>query len=63
MTTRRQWEKRREEMKRVLAYYAVGQMPPPRRNVKGKEIKSETVLDGTVKYRLVHLSTSTCPPT
>lgn len=56
VTTRRQREKRREEMKRVLAYYAVGQMPPPPRNVKGKEIKSETVLDGTVKYRLVHLT-------
>jgi hypothetical protein len=24
VTNRRQWEKRREEMKRILAYYAVG---------------------------------------
>ena len=56
VTTRRQWERRREEMKRTLAYYAVGQMPPPPGNVNGQEIKSETVLDGSVKYRLVHLT-------
>lgn len=56
VTTLRQWRRRREEMKRILAYYAVGQMPPPPRNVRGQEIKSETVLDGTVKYRLVRLT-------
>ena len=56
VTNRRQWEKRREEMKRTLAYYATGQMPPPPGNVKGKELQSETVLDGTVRYRLVHLT-------
>ncbi|HEV2687938.1 MAG TPA: hypothetical protein VGV35_05265, partial [Bryobacteraceae bacterium] len=56
VTNRRQWEKRRAEMKRILAYYAVGQMPPAPGNVKGKELKPETVLDGTVRYRLVHLS-------
>ncbi|HEY1759281.1 MAG TPA: hypothetical protein VGG72_28165 [Bryobacteraceae bacterium] len=56
VTTRQQWEKRREEMKRILEYYAVGQMPPPPGNVKGKEIKSEIVLDGAVKYRLVRLT-------
>ena len=56
VTTPQQWQKRREEMKRVLEYYAVGQMPPPPGNVKGREIKSEIVLDGAVKYRLVHLT-------
>jgi hypothetical protein len=56
ITSRRQWEKRREEMKRILAYYAVGQAPPPPGNVKGQELKAETVLDGSVKYRLVHLT-------
>ncbi len=56
VTTRKQWERRREEMKRILAYYAVGQVPPPPGNVKGREVKSETVLDGSVHYRLVHLS-------
>ncbi|MGA7236787.1 MAG: hypothetical protein WBY44_13960 [Bryobacteraceae bacterium] len=54
VTTRRQWAKRREEMKRILGYYAVGQMPPPPGNVKGREVKSETVLDSSVQYRLVH---------
>ena len=56
VTNRRQWEKRREEMRRILAYYAVGQMPPAPGNVKGKELLSETVLEGTVRYRLIHLT-------
>ena len=56
VTTRAQWQKRRKEMTRILEYYAVGQMPPPPGNVKGKEVSSETVLDGDVKYRLVHLT-------
>lgn len=56
VTAIRQWQKRRSEMRRILEYYAVGQMPPPPGNVKGREIKSETVLEGSVKYRLVHLS-------
>ena len=56
VTTRSQWQRRRQEMRRTLAYYAVGQMPPPPGNVKGKVVKSETVLDGTVNYRLVHLT-------
>jgi hypothetical protein len=56
VTSQKQWKKRREEMKRILEYYAVGTMPPPPGNVKGKKIRSETVLDGKVRYRLVHLS-------
>ena len=56
VTNRKQWEKRREEMKRILSYYAIGQMPPAPGNVKGKELKSESVLDGAVRYRLVHLT-------
>lgn len=56
VTTRAQWEKRREEMKRTLVWYAVGQMPPPPGNVHGQELHSELVLNGSVKYRLVHLT-------
>jgi hypothetical protein len=56
VTSQRQWQKQREEMKRILEYYAVGQMPPPPGNVKGKELKQETVIEGKVKYRLVHLT-------
>jgi hypothetical protein len=56
VTTVQQWEKRRGEMKRILEYYAIGQMPPPPGNVKGEEVKSQLVLDGKVKYRLVHLT-------
>ncbi len=56
VTTRRQWQARRQEMRRILAYYAVGQMPPAPGNVKGREIRSELVLDGAVRYRLVRLT-------
>ncbi|MGA2269844.1 MAG: alpha/beta hydrolase family protein [Bryobacteraceae bacterium] len=51
-----QWKRRREEMKRILEYYAVGQAPPAPGNVKGREASSETVMNGKVKYRLVHLT-------
>jgi hypothetical protein len=56
VATPAQWAKRREEMKRILEYYAVGQMPPPPGNVKGVVLRTETVAGGTVLYRLVHLS-------
>jgi hypothetical protein len=56
ITARRQWEARRREMRRILSYYAVGQMPPAPGNLKGREIQSALVLDGTVKYRLVRLT-------
>ncbi len=56
VTSQRQWQARRDEMRRVLSYYAVGQAPPAPRNVKGREIQSELVLDGTVKYRLIRLT-------
>jgi hypothetical protein len=56
VTTKQQWEKRRQEMRRILSYYAVGQMPPAPGNVKGREVSSELVLDGQVKYRQVHLT-------
>jgi len=51
-----QWKRRRAEMRRILQYYAVGAIPPSPGNVKGREVTNETVLDGTVKYRLVHLT-------
>ena len=37
VTTRRQWEKRREEMKRILAYYAVGKCRRPREMSRAKK--------------------------
>ncbi len=54
--TRDEWSRRREEIKRTLAYYAVGQMPPPPGNVTGTVVRSESVLGGTVNYRLVRLA-------
>lgn len=56
VTTAAQWAKRREEMKRTLEYYAVGQMPPAPGNVQGTVLRTETVAGGTVLYRLVHLT-------
>jgi hypothetical protein len=56
VSTVEQWRKRREEIKRTLEYYAVGQMPPPPGNVKGQEISSKILGDGSVKYRLVDLT-------
>jgi len=56
VTNSRQWPARRREMRRILAYYAVGLMPPPPGNVKGREIGTELVLDGAVRYRLVRLT-------
>src|SRR5687768_10934947 len=40
VTSAEQWPRRREEMKRLLAHYAVGQMPPAPGNVKAREVKS-----------------------
>ncbi len=56
VTTAAQWKQRREEMKRILSYYATGLMPPPPGNVRGRDLTSADVLGGAVKYRLVHLS-------
>jgi hypothetical protein len=56
VTTPGQWQKRRAEMRQILSYYAVGQMPPAPGNVKGIESATERVLDGTVKYRRIHLT-------
>jgi hypothetical protein len=51
-----QWNQRRQEMKNILEYYFTGYAPPPPGNVKGKEISSQNLLNGKVKYRLVHLT-------
>jgi hypothetical protein len=51
-----QWTHRREELRRTLAYYAVGQSPPPPGNVEGRELRGESVLGGRVHYRLIRLS-------
>jgi hypothetical protein len=50
------WRARREEMKQVLSYYAVGRMPPPPGNVAGTVLKSASLAGGTVSYQLVHLA-------
>jgi hypothetical protein len=55
VTTLAQWRARREEMKAILEHYELGHAPPPPGNVSGQDLKSGLLLNGTVKYRLVHL--------
>ena len=55
VTTTEQWRKRRVEMQKILEDYEYGHMPPAPGNVKGKEISSKELADGT-KYRLIHLT-------
>ena len=56
VATAAQWNQRRAQIRQILEYYAVGQAPPPPGNVKGNEVRSELVMNGKVKYRLVHLT-------
>ena len=56
VTSAAQWKKRREEMKQILEYYAVGQAPPAPGNVKGHVVSSQALLNGKANYRLVHLT-------
>lgn len=56
VTSTNQWRRRREEMKRILEYYATGRMPPPPGNVQGTERLSQSLAVGKVKYRLVNLT-------
>jgi hypothetical protein len=50
------WKRRRQEIRKTLEYYAVGQMPPAPGNVRGEVVSSEDVLGGKAKYRLVKLT-------
>ena len=56
ITTVDQWRQRREQMIQILEEYEYGHMPPPPGNVKGHEVASKPLMDGKVKYRLVHLT-------
>lgn len=56
ITTAEQWRARREEMKGILEEYEFGHAPPAPGNVKGKEIASQSLMEGKVSFRLMHLS-------
>jgi hypothetical protein len=56
VSTPAQWKARREEMKRTLLAYATGVMPPAPGRVRGLLVREARVLDGAVRYRLVHLA-------
>lgn len=56
VATVRQWQVRRNEIAQVLTHYAVGAMPPAPPRVMVAELQARTVLDGTVRYRLLHLT-------
>src|SRR5690348_8357725 len=50
ITTPAQWQQRREEMKEILEHYELGHAPPPPGNVRGQEIQSRPVLDGSANF-------------
>ncbi|PTY00538.1 hypothetical protein DB354_01475 [Opitutus sp. ER46] len=56
VTTPDQWRQRRAELRRILEHYAVGHAPPAPGNVRGRELKSQLLVGGNVRYRLIHLS-------
>ncbi len=56
ITTPEQWKARREQIKQILEYYALGHRPPPPGNVVGRELQSKKLLDGKVAFRLMHLA-------
>jgi len=55
VTTPALWRARREEMQAILEHYELGHAPPPPGNVSGTDVQSALVLDGAVKFRLVHM--------
>lgn len=56
VTSTAQWQQQRTVLKSKLAWYATGQMPPAPGAVQGRQLKSASLLNGTVNYRLVRLS-------
>jgi hypothetical protein len=56
ITTSEQWKLRREQMKQIIAHYAIGHAPPPPANVTGTELDTRALMKGDVSLRLVHLS-------
>ncbi|HEY1763862.1 MAG TPA: hypothetical protein VGF85_02995 [Opitutaceae bacterium] len=56
VTSPKLWERRRLEMKRIIAYYLFGRMPPPPGNVAGTVAESADLLGGRVRYRGIRLS-------
>ncbi|MBN2130311.1 MAG: hypothetical protein JW741_12485, partial [Sedimentisphaerales bacterium] len=56
VTTPGQWAQRREEMRKILEYYAVGQAPPAPDNLRATVVKTQEVGGGKFRYRLIHLT-------
>ena len=56
ITTPEQWNRRREQMKQIIEFYAIGHAPRPPGNVTGNELLSRKLMDGKVTFRIVHLA-------
>lgn len=54
--TKAQWSKRKQEIRTILEYYAVGRMPPAPGNVRGRVVSGQTLAGIPASYRLVELS-------
>jgi len=56
VTTKAQWDTRREEIKAMLQQYLLGHMPPPPENMKARQRRSKVIFDGECDYREVRLN-------
>ena len=50
------WEKRRQEIKRMILYYQYGHMPPAPGNVTAEELSSKPIADGAAIEKRILLS-------
>ncbi len=56
ITTIQEWQQRREQMKQIIEYYAIGHAPPPPGIVTGQDLQTQAVLGGQALCRIVHLA-------
>jgi hypothetical protein len=56
VAAKRDWEKRRKEIRAILQHYEYGSLPPPPGNLKAVELSSTSVFDGKAVERRFLLS-------
>lgn len=56
VTTKAQWQQRREEIKAILLDYSYGHMPPAPENLRGEVLAENSVYDGAATERRILLS-------
>jgi dienelactone hydrolase len=56
VTTKNQWQKRKEELKKLFQYYEYGVLPPKLAISEAAEIFSENIFNDTVTYKIIRLT-------